>query len=151
MKQHDWLLKRNCSLSPCRSALAYAAPCLVAFALGLLFAWHGLWYVLVFAILETAAMALAFLQYARHTTDYEHIALMDDCLLIERVQAGRIQQTRLNPYWTRIGMPSGAGDLINLEAKGVKIEVGRFVTREKRKQVAQELRQELRGGLFEQR
>jgi uncharacterized membrane protein len=148
MIKHEWLLKRNCSLSPRQSAWAFATPCLVSFALGLLFALHGTWVVFAFAMLEAAGVALAFFHYARHATDREHIALIDDCLLIERIQAGQVEQTRLNPYWTRIVLPRGTQDLIKLEAKGVKIAVGRFVSGERRQQVAQELRQELRGGLF---
>ncbi len=148
MNRHEWLLQQNCSLSPHQSAWAYAAPCLVSLVLGLLFALHGMWYVLAFVMLEMAAVALAFLRYARHATDHEHIALADDCLLIERFQGGHLEQTRLNPYWTRIVMPDDDQDLINLEARGVKIEIGRFVSGEKRRQVAQELRDELRGGLF---
>ena len=148
MTKHEWLLKRNCSLSPRQLALAYGVLCLLSFSIAIMFTWRGAWYVLVFAVLEMAALALSFFHYARHATDHEHIALIDGCLLIELVQAGQVQQIRLDPYWTRIALPSRAQDLINLEAKGVKIEVGRFVTEAKRRQFAQELRQELQNGLF---
>ncbi|OGB23189.1 MAG: hypothetical protein A3I66_09340 [Burkholderiales bacterium RIFCSPLOWO2_02_FULL_57_36] len=142
--QHEWLLKRNCSLSPRQLAFAYALLCLASFSVALAFALHGAWVVLAFSILEMAAVALAFLHYARHATDLEHIALTDGCLLVERVEAGRIRQSaRLDPHWIRIALPKRTQDLINLEAGGVRIEVGRYVTVAKRREVAQELRREL--------
>ena len=140
MNRHEWLLKRNCSLSPRQSALAYAAPCVVALLVSTYFTVHGAWYVMAFAVLETAVMSLAFIQYARHATDHEHIVLMEEGLLIERVEADRIQQTWLDRNWTRITLPSRPQDLIKLEAKGVRIEVGRFVTKSKRRRFAKELR-----------
>jgi uncharacterized membrane protein len=149
MNHHEWILKRNCSLAPRQLAFAYALLCLMSFAVASVFvALHGAWCVLAYAVLEMAMAALAFVSYARHATDQEHIALTDGCLLIGRIEAGRIEQTRLDPYWTRIAQPHCARDLIRLEARGVCIEVGRFVTEAKRRQVAQELRQALGNGFF---
>lgn len=150
MTRHEWLLKRNCALTPCQLACAYAVLCFGSFSVAAMFAFRGAWYVFVFAVLEMAAVALAFFQYARHATDHEHIVLADDCLLVERVQARHIHQIKLDPYWTRIALPSRTQDLISLEAKGMKIDVGRFVTEAKRRQVAHELQDGLRNGLFAQ-
>ena len=144
--KHEWFLKRNCSLSPRQLAFAYAVLCLASFSVALMFTLHGAWLVLAFSLFEMAVVALAFLHYARHATDHERIALDDGCLLVERIEAGEVRQTRLDPHWTRIASPSRPEDLINLEAKGVTVEVGRHVTMAKRRQVAQELRQELRRG-----
>jgi uncharacterized membrane protein len=146
--KHEWLLKRNCSMSPRQSALAYGSLCGGAVVLSLLFALHGLWFMLAFATLETAGVALALLQYARHATDHEHIALSDGCLLVERVEAGSVQQIRLDPCWTRIAVPTRQRSLIRLESRGVKVEVGCFVSEEMRQQVARELRDELRRSSF---
>jgi uncharacterized membrane protein len=145
MNKHEWLLKRNCSLSPRQAILAYAAPCIVALILGGFFTLHGAWYVMAFAVIESVLVALSFLHYARHATDHEHIVLMKNCLLIERVEAEKIQRIQLDPYWTRIILPSRPQDLIRLEAKGIKIEVGRFVTKSKRRRIAKELRSMLQG------
>jgi uncharacterized membrane protein len=143
--KREWLLKRNCSLTPKQSALAYAAPCVLALIVAVPFTLHGAWYVLTYAILESLIIALLFLNYARHATDHEHIILMEGCLLIERVVADQVQCIRLDPYWTRITPPSRPQDLIRLEAKGIKIEVGRFVTKSKRKRIAKEIQRQLRG------
>lgn len=150
MNKHEWLLKRNCSLSPRQLALAYAVLFLMSFAVAVIFLLHGAWQVLAFSMLEMTAVALAFLHYGRHATDHEHIALSDGCLLVERIQAGRTQQVRLDPCWIRIALPSRAQDLIELEARGIRIKVGRYVTEAKRRQFAQELRQELQSSLIMQ-
>lgn len=148
MTKHEWLLKRNCSLTPRQSIIAYAAPCILALIVAVIFTLHGAWYVMTFAILESVLVALLFLHYARHATDREHIVLMEDCLLIERIEAEQVQCTRLDPYWTRITLPSRGQDLIGLESKGVRIEVGRFVTKSRRKRIAKEIRNELRGNHY---
>ncbi|MDC8757568.1 DUF2244 domain-containing protein [Janthinobacterium fluminis] len=145
MHQPEWLLKRNCSLSPRQLGMAYGVLCLLSFAIAAAFALSGYWYVPVFSIVEMGAVACAMLYYARHAADYEHIALRDNCLLIEQVRAGQMRQTRLDPYWTRIGEPRRDNALIRLEARGVAVEVGRFVTDARRRQVARELQHYLPG------
>lgn len=146
--KHEWLLKRNCSLSPRQVAVAYGLLCLFAFAIAAVFALHGFWIVLVFALLEMMAVAAALLHYARHATDHEHIALSEGCLLVERVQAGRLSQVRLDPCWTRIALPGNTHTLIRLESRGIKVEVGGFVSEEIRQEIGEELRRELRGSSY---
>jgi uncharacterized membrane protein len=140
---HQWLLKRNCSMSPRQVGIAFGALGALILAIGLVFAARGLWFVLAFAALEFGALLLALLHYARHASDHEHIALSEGCLLIERVEAGRLHQVRLDPCWTRIAPPDRHHPLILLKARGVRVDVGSFVSAETREQVARELRREL--------
>lgn len=149
--KHEWLLKRNCSMSPRQVAVAYGALCLLTFAVASAFAVRGMWLVPAYAVLETGGLALALLHYARHATDHEHIALSEGCLLVERIEAGQCRQVRLDPYWTRIGVPARRHGLIRLEARGVSVDVGAFVSEETRHRVAAELRAQLRGASFETR
>lgn len=147
--KHEWLLKRNCSMSPRQVAIAYGMLCLFTFAIASAFALHGMWVVLAYAVLETCGLAFALLHYARHATDQEHISLSDSCLLVERCQAGTCEQVRLDPYWTRIGLPTRRRTLIQLESRGVKVEVGSFVSEELRRKVADELRAQLRATSYQ--
>ncbi len=142
--QHEWLLKRNCSMSPRQVGRAYGLLAAVVLAIGFAFALYGVWMVLAFALLEVCARALALLHYARHASDREHIALSEACLLVERIEAGQLRQTRLDPYWTRIATPTRRRALITLESRGVRVEVGGFVSEEIRERVARELKRELR-------
>jgi uncharacterized membrane protein len=146
IENQDWLMRQNCSLSPKQLAIAYAVLCLVSFVVAAVCTLRGAWHVCFFTVLEMAAVALAFINYGRHATDQEHIALSDAGLLVEQIRAGRVRQIRLDPYWTRVDIPSRPRDLIGLEAKGVKIAVGRYVTQEKRRQIARELCEKLQSG-----
>jgi uncharacterized membrane protein len=145
MEKHEWLLKRNCSLTPRQLAFAYALLCFLALVTSAPFVVRGAWVVLAYAALELLFAAAAFVHYARHATDQEHIALADGCLLVERTEAGEKRQIRLDPYWTRIATPRHERELIWLEARGVHIAIGRFVTEARRREFALELRHELQG------
>ncbi|MGZ8341818.1 MAG: DUF2244 domain-containing protein, partial [Telluria sp.] len=132
--KHEWLLQRNCSMSPRQAGIAYGFLCLFTFAIAAAFALNGFWVVLAYAVVESGAVACALLHYARHASDREHIALSDGCLLVERIQAGDVRQVRLDPYWTRIDPPTRRHNLIGLESRGVKVEVGGFVSEKVRRQ-----------------
>jgi uncharacterized membrane protein len=147
--KREWVLKRNCSLSPRQLAAAYALLCAGALGIALVFVLQGIWFVFAFAVLELAGVALALLHYARHALDHEHIALTDHCLLVERVNAGQREAIRLDPSWTRIRLPDNRRRaLIQIESRGVRVEVGSFVSEAIRQQVALELRRELRASSY---
>jgi len=148
MNRQEWILKRNCSLSPRQLAGAYAALSVASFTIAMLFALRGAWHVLAFALLELFALALAFLHYARHATDHEYIVLSDGCLSVGCVCGGKVRFLSLNSCWTKIVLPAYYGALIRIEAQGVLIEVGRFVTVAQRKRIAEEIRQQLGNGML---
>ena len=144
MTTRDWVFKRNCSLTPRQLAKAYAALSVGSLSVAVYFSFKGAWYIFGFSILELSAVAVAFLHYARHATDREHIALTDEGLLVELVRAEQAQQYDLDVRKARVVPPASHRDLIGLEAGQVKVEVGRFLTERKRRAFAQELSQELR-------
>jgi uncharacterized membrane protein len=142
----EWTLRRNCSLSPRQVARAYAVLCLGSLAVAVGFLVHGIWFVLAFSLVELALVGLAMLVHARHATDHERIALSESGLLVTCVRADRRELVRLDPLWTRVVVPDERPrTLIQLESRGVKVEIGRFVDDRQRRQVARELRQALRG------
>jgi uncharacterized membrane protein len=146
MAEREWVLRRNCSISPRQLALVYAALCTLSFTVAGYFTLRGAWYILVFAILEMSAVGAAFYLYARHAVDREHIALSDGCLLVELIRKERVKQFRLDPRWTRVESPVSRDELIGLEADGMRVEVGRFLTEWKRREFAQELKRALASG-----
>jgi uncharacterized membrane protein len=147
-ERREWMLRRNCSLSPRQMAMAYGLMCLFSFAVATGFVLAGMWQILLFTVLEMTAVAAAFLHFARHATDYEHIVLANGKLLVEQVSAGKMNVTQLELYFLRLHMPAHPSDLIHLESKGIAIDVGHFATAPHRRALAQELRAELQGGLF---
>jgi len=142
----EWRLARNCSLSPRQVARAYAVLCCASGAVAVAFLLRGVWIILAFSFCELALVGLALLIHARHALDHERIALSGQCLLVECVEAGSRRQACLDPLRTRVLEHTGGGRhaLLRLESRGVQVEVGRFVTEARRRQVAAELRAALR-------
>lgn len=140
MEGKEWLLRRNCSLTPGQLGVAYVVMCALSFSVAGGFLLVGFWHILIFTALEMTAVAAAFLYYARHATDYEHIVLSDDRLVIEQVSAGRLRSVTLDCHWLRLHMPERYGDLIHLESRGIAVDIGTFATIPHRRALAQELR-----------
>jgi len=145
MATREWVLKKNCSISPRQLAKAYLAICCASLMVASYFTWQGAWLIMVFAVLEMAGVATAFLYFGRHATDRECIALNEAELVVELVRAEKISQFRLDPWRTRVAMPALRHGLIGLEGSAGRVEVGRFLTERKRREFARELDQELLG------
>jgi uncharacterized membrane protein len=146
MAKREWIFSRNCSISPRQLVLVYVALCLASFTIAIIFTMRGAWYILGFAIVEMSAVALAFFMYARHATDREHIALIDDWLIVELIQKEQVRQFRLDSRRTRIELPVSPGGLIGLETAETRVEVGRYLTEWKRREFARELKRVLASG-----
>ena len=71
----EWILKKNCSISPSQLIKAYSALCVASLLVASYFTFHGAWVVMVFAVGEMLAVAFAFLYFGRHASDRDQIAL----------------------------------------------------------------------------
>lgn len=118
--------------------------CGVSLAIGVLFWVQGAVFVLAFAGVELLAVGLAFLVYARHAGDGESISLEGSSLVVERETAGRKERAEFDRHWVRIEPKAGDQSLIEVSARGRKMEVGRFVRPELRQVLAGEIRRALR-------
>jgi uncharacterized membrane protein len=144
-----WVIRRNCSASPRQLAAAYGGIVAVAAAIGAGFAACGLWLVLPFVGLESLAVGVAFLLFARHATDFERIELACGTLVVERHDGGRCQRWQFVAAWTRVDLERQAwGPMrrprVLLVSKGERVEVGRHALESYRTQLARELRGALR-------
>ena len=144
MIKREWDLRRNCAIAPRQLGFFYVILCATSMAVAIAFTLRGAWFVLLFAVLEMSAVAVAFLIYARHATDREHIAMLDDdYLLVELIQAQEIRQFKLDLRSIRIAVQETRKGLIGLEALGTRVEVGQFLTEWKRREFVRELKQEI--------
>lgn len=141
----QWLLKRNCSLTPTQLCWMYALLCGLSLSVAGMFWWHGAVFVLPFAALEVAAVGLAFLLYARHATDGERICLSEGRLVVELESAGQTQRAEFAPQWVRVEPKAGDGSLIEVYGEGRRVSVGRFLRPDLRPALAREIRMALRG------
>jgi uncharacterized membrane protein len=147
-ERREWLLQRQCALSARQMAGAWVVLCAGALAVAVpLTVLAGYWPILAYAVLEQAALALAFAHQARHRNDRERVVLSGTGLQVEVVTGGVLRRSvRLDPCSLRVHSPRRTGDLIRLEAQGERVALGRFVTEARRRQFAQELQRELMDG-----
>lgn len=140
----QWVLLRNCSLSPRQLASFYASICAVSLLIALGFAFNGAPVVLAFAGLELLVLGAALLVYARHARDGDTLTLAGQELSVEQAQGGVTQRTLFRAEWVRVEPAHGYGSLVELSGQGLRVRVGRFLRAEMRDALADELRRALR-------
>ena len=139
-----WFLGRNCSVTPAQLGWLYASLCVVTLGIGTFFWFQGAVLILPFAWLELAAVGAAFVAYARHAADREHILLSGRRLVVELEQAGRLQRAEFNREWVRVEPAVDDRSLIEVSGQGRRVIVGRYLRPELRPQLAREIRRALR-------
>lgn len=140
----DWLLRRNCSVTPAQLGWLYGSLCVVSLGIAGLFWLRGAWFILGFAWIELLTVGLAFLIYARHATDREAIFLRGDRLVVELEQAGRCERAEFRRDGVRVEPGAGRTSLIEVSGQGRSVTVGRHVRPELRPALANEIRRALR-------
>jgi uncharacterized membrane protein len=135
------ILKRNCSISPAGLAGVFGALAAVALAIGGAFAVAGAWLVLPFAGLEVAALAAAYLAYARRAADYERIELMAGRLTIEVAEAQQMARYEMEAQRARVYVEQ---DRVVLRGAGEELQLGRHLDAERRAEFAAQLQKRLR-------
>jgi uncharacterized membrane protein len=140
----DWLIKRNCSVSPRQFVLFYASLASVSLAIAASMMWRGAWLVMPFTGIDLLAVGVAFAIYARHAVDYERIRLFPHRLVIESMSAERLTQIEFNPRWVRVEAGATPRDPIRLVSRGQTVVIGRHLAQYQRAQFARTLRASLR-------
>ena len=140
----EWLLKRNCSLTPSQLIYFYVSLCAVSLGIAAFFWSVGATLVMPFAWLELAAVGVALLVYARHAGDGEKIVLHEGRLVVELEVAGRTRRSEFNSQWVRVEPVRGDGSLISVSGQGHSVSVGRHVRPELRPALAREIRRALK-------
>ena len=139
-----WFLGRNCSVTPAQLGWVYASLCVVSLGIGTFFWFQGALLILPFAWLEVLVVGAAFLAYARHAADREHILLQGRSLVVELENAGRLERAEFNREWVRVEPGADDRSLIEVSGQGRRVIVGRHLRPELRPVLAQEIRRALR-------
>ena len=137
-------------MSPKALAGVFAALALVVLAIGAGFALAGAWLVLPFAGLEVLLLGAAYLIYARHAADYEHLEIepgdprgnLRVNLRVEVAQAHRVARYRL--VNAKVSVEDGR---VLLRDAKEELEVGRYLGAEARVELAAELQKRLIRGI----
>ncbi len=140
----QWLLRRNCSITPGQLGAVYLSLCAVSLFIGGFFFVQGAPVVLAFAGLELLLVGLALMLFARHVGDRETLTLVGRSLQVERCIGSRIERTQFAADWLHVEPAGGQGSLVQLSGKGQRVRVGRFLSPELRGAFARELRLALR-------
>lgn len=142
----QWLLKRNCSLTPAQLALTFGLLSAVSLTVAGMFWLRGATMVMPFALLELLMVGVAFVVYARHAADRERISLSGGQLVVEHETAGRLERAEFASHWVRVEPQAEDGSLIEVFGGGRTVRVGRYLRADLRPALARELRCALRGG-----
>lgn len=137
----EWVLKRNCSLAPSQTLLAFGAVSLTALIIAVGFAWVGAPIVSAFAGLELAALGVAWLVWARHATDRDTVTLRDVSVTIVCERGTRVSCVEWPRAWLRVS-PHGSGAA--LQSMRERVVVGAHTPRACVQAFTHELRQALR-------
>lgn len=138
--EYSVLAQRNNSLTPATRVLVFGAIALVCSGIAGAFALAGAPYVLPFAGVELAALALAFRWIERHAGDYERVTLRGDALEIEVGDAQRVARRTFNLRWAQV---TADGQGLAVRERGSAFAFGRLMTQDERAQVVRALRRQM--------
>jgi uncharacterized membrane protein len=140
----QWLLRRNCSISPRQMGAVYVSLCALSLAIASFFLFHGAPVVMAFAGVELLVVGIALLVYARHAGDRETLTLSGRRLRVEQRFGPRVDRTDFTAEWLTVEPALGQGSLVQLSGEGRTVKVGRHLRPELRAAFARELRTALR-------
>ena len=140
----EWLLKRNCSITPSQLIGLFVSLSVVSLTIATFFWVQGATLVMPFAWAELLALAIAFAVYSRHARDGEKIFLQGSRLVVEQETAGRLERAEFNREWVRVEPRGGDGSLIEVSGQGRSVRVGRHLRPELRPALAREIRMALK-------
>ena len=128
LPSNDWLMKRNCSLTPRQAGWFYFSIVCFSTAIAVFFAvWLGAWLVLPFAGLELLGLGIALLAYARNAADYERVSVTDGMLVVETASASRITREVFNPRWVRVELGESFRAPVVLRSDKRSVQVGLYL------------------------
>ena len=141
--EHRIELAPNCSLTPQGARLFVGSLALVTFAVAGFFALQGLWPVLPFAGLEIGLLAWAVRASMRRGEEREVIVVSESQVLVERRTLSGSRLSVFPRHWARVTLrdPRLARypSRLTIESHGRACEVGRFLTEDERRRLADRL------------
>ena len=127
-----------------RQALVFfAGMCGVCLSIAVAFAGLGFWPILPFAGLEMLLLAWALKASFGRRTQAEAIVISEREVLIEHAARGGREQVLFSRHWAQVRLRSPVSRLhpsrLMIESHGQALEVGRFLTEEERRGLANRL------------
>lgn len=142
-----WHLKRNISITPRQMAAIFIGLGLLTLLIGIAFYNLGASYILLFSLVEIAALSIAFVYNAIHANDYEKLVLTDSEVQIERKIGFQITQFHLVRSLTRVERSKLKNDLIELRQGQQTTDFGRFIHTNMRLLLAEQISKRMMSSL----
>jgi uncharacterized membrane protein len=139
-----WILRSHCALTPRQLALAMMAVAGVSLLIAAAFWRLGATLVMPFACVETLALTLAYVMYARHAQDRDEVGLAGGLLTVRRRIAQRDQLDEFVAAWVQVVCDAPAGGLIEIRSGGRCVSVGQCLTPTQRMEAARAMQAALR-------
>ncbi len=139
-ERHQWVLKRNCALTPRQLGGWFGTLALFSLLIAAVLAARGAWVVVPFALVEVSALAVAFLAYGRHAGDYERIVATPERLTVETSTGARLDRLEREAGRVRIEYGGSRREPIRLVSGREEIAIGRFVPDDRKAELVRELR-----------
>ncbi len=114
-------------MSPFQIAGIFGALGMLTLLIGATFYWFGAHYILLFSLLEIAALLIAFFYHIVHATDYETLVLSDNFVHVERKLGFRTQKIQMVRYLTRVVSDNLNSELIELRQGQNFTYFGQFI------------------------
>ena len=131
--QKQWLLKKNCTLSPSQFGSAILFIGGLSLVIATIWAFKGVWLILPFAFAECIAIIIAFFVYSRHATDFERVILTSNEVCVESEIGGMPNSIKLPRSWVRAKFKRNKSDgLVLLNSGNTELKIGQFVSLKKR-------------------
>jgi uncharacterized membrane protein len=135
----EWLLRRNCMLTPTQLASLMAMAGLLSLSVALAWGFAGVWWVLPFALIEIAGLSIAFFVYSRHAADLDRVVVGEENIVVEMVDGPNRSRFEGAKESARIAYSQGKKSLIQIRLGSRDWSVGRFVPESQREALAKEI------------
>jgi uncharacterized membrane protein len=135
----EWLLRRNCMLTPTQLASFMAMAGLLSLCVAIAWGLAGVWWVLPFALIEIAGLSIAFFVYSRHATDLDRVIVGEEKVVVEVVDGSKRSRSECPNERVRIAYSQGKKSLIQLRLGSNDWHIGRFVPESQREALAKEI------------
>ncbi len=134
------VLSPNCSISWRELIIFYLITCLLALAIGLFFAFNGMWMVLPFSGLEMLALGTGLYIVSRNAHRREVISLDEHHVRVEKGIDKVDHRWKFQTHWTRLKVAEKdgrrSGKELSLGSHGEYVVVGDFLSKNEKDDLA---------------
>jgi len=144
------LIRPNQALSARAIVFVVTGFAILCLSIGIAFAVKGMWLILPFAGLEVALVAMAFWTVTQSAKDYDLVCVDHPHVTLYQCRMGTETSYQFQRSWVRVQLKRGErawhSPRLLLGSHGKNIEIGRALTADRRRALAQEIRRVLSAG-----